>query len=756
MIIIILIFLSMMSLLYCLNDEETSLREIQNLKAFAKMYGYIRFFFPGDETQEIDWDRFAIYGSEQVLNAKNNTELINALNNLFLPIAPGILVYNNNNVSDKSLKYIIPPDPENYMITHWQYNGIYLNSNIYDSKRTNRYFKIMKDDKYKKKYGIIKLKSEYTNDSYDSIRVKVTAYSDKPDSLDPQISVYYGYADQKACIEKEMLVNEWHEYQFEFAFNEHLDKELQFFIEDFQKIYIEKIIVEVNCQNKWHIVDQIDFTNEIPGQNPSNLIYGAYFAKIIDYFIKDTMDKRVLEISESNTNNDYTLGFSDQIFSQILDFPNMIDKKLNDELNLLMPLTLYCKRDFTYPRSDKEKLSQLQRRLSSMKKNDSFNIHSALGAVVIYWNLLQHFYPCWEYTENNWEEQLTLGLSDALNALTDKDILFVIKKMASYTKDAHSYVDNNKIIKRQALPFEVDWIENKWIIKYSLIDAVKPGYEVLKIDHCDFYQFMNENRIFHKKATEHGTLANLMRNIICYYENSEPQFVFQTPDSMQVNLRVSLKEILPYDQLNNKHDKIIEYPDGVIYLNINQGRITDTDLEGMYETLSKAKGIVFDFRYHPGVSLNLLSHLMSKESDKKDYFRQYILYPDRENVINGEAKVGWPIKPKTPLIKSKIAVLSSNKSQCFCESYIAFMKSYQLATVIGQQTTGSTGNVLQYTLPGNINAIWTGMLVKNHDGSQFHGIGVVPDIEVKETIKGLSEGRDEILDHALKYMRNDR
>lgn len=181
--------------------------------------------------------------------------------------------------------------------------------------------------------------------------------------------------------------------------------------------------------------------------------------------------------------------------------------------------------------------------------------------------------------------------------------------------------------------------------------------------------------------------------------------------------------------------------------------MTDADLEGMYEKLSDAKGIIFDCRYYPGISLKLLSHLMEKESDKKDYFRQYVLYPDRENVINGEAMIGWPVKPELPLIKAKTVVLSGNRSQSYCESYIDFMKMYQLATVIGQKTTGSTGNVLQYTLPGNINVIWSGMLVKNLDGSQFHGIGVIPDIEVKETIKGLSEGRDEILDEALEYLR---
>jgi len=35
---------------------------IRNLRAFSKLYGYVRFFHPSDEAAAIDWERFAIYG----------------------------------------------------------------------------------------------------------------------------------------------------------------------------------------------------------------------------------------------------------------------------------------------------------------------------------------------------------------------------------------------------------------------------------------------------------------------------------------------------------------------------------------------------------------------------------------------------------------------------------------------------------------------------------------------------------------------
>ncbi|MBL7129341.1 MAG: hypothetical protein ISS16_10205, partial [Ignavibacteria bacterium] len=37
-------------------------QEIQNLRSFTKLYGYVKYFHPSDEASEVDWDKFAIYG----------------------------------------------------------------------------------------------------------------------------------------------------------------------------------------------------------------------------------------------------------------------------------------------------------------------------------------------------------------------------------------------------------------------------------------------------------------------------------------------------------------------------------------------------------------------------------------------------------------------------------------------------------------------------------------------------------------------
>lgn len=69
-------------------------QQIENEFAFAKVYGYLKYFYPGDEAAKIDWDKFAFYGAQKVENCKNATELKNALTEMVGELMPGVKILN--------------------------------------------------------------------------------------------------------------------------------------------------------------------------------------------------------------------------------------------------------------------------------------------------------------------------------------------------------------------------------------------------------------------------------------------------------------------------------------------------------------------------------------------------------------------------------------------------------------------------------------------------------------------------------------
>lgn len=49
---------------------------LDNIKAFAQVYGYVKYFHPSDEANQTDWDSFAIYGAEKILAFKSERQLV--------------------------------------------------------------------------------------------------------------------------------------------------------------------------------------------------------------------------------------------------------------------------------------------------------------------------------------------------------------------------------------------------------------------------------------------------------------------------------------------------------------------------------------------------------------------------------------------------------------------------------------------------------------------------------------------------------
>jgi len=72
---------------------------------------------------------------------------------------------------------------------------------------------------------------------------------------------------------------------------------------------------------------------------------------------------------------------------------------------------------------------------------------------------------------------------------------------------------------------------------------------------------------------------------------------------------------------------------------------------------------------------------------------------------------------------------------------------------IGDRTAGVTGQPLSFDLPGGGTGRICTMKCRYLGGREFEKVGCAPDILVTSTIKGITEGRNEVLGGTLKYIR---
>jgi C-terminal processing protease CtpA/Prc len=99
-------------------------RGLDNLVAFARLLGYVRYFHPSDQVAAADWERFAIDAIEEVEPAKSSEELAAKLTELFAPMAPTVQVFAGENAPP--LPEALTTAPPMSRILAWKHVGVDL------------------------------------------------------------------------------------------------------------------------------------------------------------------------------------------------------------------------------------------------------------------------------------------------------------------------------------------------------------------------------------------------------------------------------------------------------------------------------------------------------------------------------------------------------------------------------------------------------------------------------------------------------
>lgn len=113
-------------------------RTIKNLESFAKICGYVRYFYPGDEAARLNWEQFIYYGVKQVESLTNNRELSLKLQQLFYPVAPAMIIdYKTKATAYKEQRV----NNAGMLPVYWQHYGYgqsTMRPSPYESIRVNR------------------------------------------------------------------------------------------------------------------------------------------------------------------------------------------------------------------------------------------------------------------------------------------------------------------------------------------------------------------------------------------------------------------------------------------------------------------------------------------------------------------------------------------------------------------------------------------------------------------------------------------
>lgn len=100
-------------------------------------------------------------------------------------------------------------------------------------------------------------------------------------------------------------------------------------------------------------------------------------------------------------------------------------------------------------------------------------------------------------------------------------------------------------------------------------------------------------------------------------------------------------------------------------------------------------------------------------------------------------------------------ILIGGKTVSAGEDFLVPIKNIEHIKTMGETTCGSTGTLYNINLPGS-SAYICSLQSFYPDGSEYVGVGIRPDIEVKRTIRGIISMKDEVLDQALEFLNEKK
>jgi hypothetical protein len=183
----------------------------------------------------------------------------------------------------------------------------------------------------------------------------------------------------------------------------------------------------------------------------------------------------------------------------------------------------------------------------------------------------------------------------------------------------------------------------------------------------------------------------------------------------------------------------------VAYLKLST--IKAPEVPGFVAAAAGTKGLVIDIRDYPSafVVFALGQYLVAESTPFARFTRGDLTTP---GAFHWGPSV--TLTPTAPRYTGKVVILVDEISQSQAEYTAMAFRVAPGAVVIGSTTAGADGNVSEVPLPGGLRALISGIGVFYPDKRPTQRIGIVPDLEVRPTIAGIRDGRDEVLEAALQ------
>jgi C-terminal processing protease CtpA/Prc len=196
----------------------------------------------------------------------------------------------------------------------------------------------------------------------------------------------------------------------------------------------------------------------------------------------------------------------------------------------------------------------------------------------------------------------------------------------------------------------------------------------------------------------------------------------------------------------------------VLLNSFGDGKIVG-DFEKAWPEIRKAPSLILDVRENgggnSGYGSQILAYLLKKGGDvaaiRTRLYRPAYRAWGRPEEWQTQT---WSVQPKAGEgYDGRMALLIGPATFSAAEDFASSFDILNAGTMIGEPTGGSTGQPLQFLMPGGGFGRVCTLQERYADGREFVGPGIQPKIRVAPTVADFRAERDAVLEAAMEYLR---
>ncbi|PTT36575.1 hypothetical protein DBR28_10855 [Chryseobacterium sp. HMWF028] len=374
-----------------------------------------------------------------------------------------------------------------------------------------------------------------------------------------------------------------------------------------------------------------------------------------------------------------------------------------------------------------------------------------------YWNYVEYFFPYKYETDQNWNDVLTEMIPKFLMIDNDKNYPLALAELVAKTDDSHAYLSSKEIQLNQygkrKVPVEYSYAEGKLVItkindtRTRHTSLLQTGDVIYDIEGKTIPQMINSLGKYVPASNSWGKVSKIKDKLLFSNNDSISVKIERDGQNLEIKTRTYLIKDIIHEKIPTPRKwKFMDEEKKIGY--VNMGIIEKEDLDEMYGDLNSAKSIIFDLRNYPKQTIIPLSYLLLPEPSVYYQFT----FPDTSYPGKFYSRKNVTGRKNPEYYKGNVIVLVDESTQSQAETTAMMFKQHPKAKIIGSNTSGANGDVIMFKI-ADLDTRITGLGAYYPDGRETQRIGIIPDILIKPSVKGLKNGKDEILEKALEYIK---